>query len=362
MLLTAPGKVVASNQRSVAGPPATGLGIDLVAAVATVFKARSKDEKAAMWGKVSQEETIGYVLADLLGYPVIDAGEARTLGDPVRKRSNAAEQQEKADLKEARRRPAGPARDQAVAVASAAVRNPVMRDLPLPAVRGKTKLSASVMRALPSVPVSAADPAPASAPAPKHGPTSRRFTEAMARRRAQLRREYCNVVCTCAEHGQPFHNVQAGVKSPDFVEHSMFCRMWHCYAYEARCCEVIVGDTVDTMHIGAPCECIEGAFDPYADDMRSENARYVRGHVDEYGKPDRPCRYGGELTCHCCGCYGRYVPTCPYRQHAVTGEIRGDDWYEMQGERRGEWRSAETREVWKDGVWQIYPPPRAAAS
>ena len=129
MLLTAPGKVVASNQRSVAGPPATGLGIDLVAAVATVFKARSKDEKAAMWGKVSQEETIGYVFADLLGYPLIDAGEARTLGDPVRKRSNAAEQQEKADLKAARRRPAGPARDQAVAAASAAVRNAVMENL-----------------------------------------------------------------------------------------------------------------------------------------------------------------------------------------------------------------------------------------
>ena len=178
-----------------------------------------------MWVKVSSEETIGYVFANLLGYPLIDAGEARTLGDPVRKRSNAAEQQDKADLKEARRRPAGPARDQAVAAASAAVRNAVMENLPLPAARGKSKLSASVVRALPAVPVSAADPAPAPAPAPKHGPTSKRFTVAMAQRRAQLRREYSNACCTCAAAGAPFHNVHARVKSRDFVARSMFCRM-----------------------------------------------------------------------------------------------------------------------------------------
>ena len=175
MVITMSGKVVESKLRTCKGPPLSGLCIDLVGAVSTVFRARSKEEKAAMWAKVSQEETIGYVLGDLLDHPPLSAGEARTLGNVVRQRAGAAEQKEKADVKEARRLPTGPVREKAVAAASSAVHDAAMEGLPLPAARSKSKLSASVIRALPAAPVSAADPAlaptPAPTPAPKHGPT-----------------------------------------------------------------------------------------------------------------------------------------------------------------------------------------------
>ena len=39
----------------------------------------------------------------------------------------------------------------------------------------------------------------------------------------------------------------------------------------------------------------------------------------------------------------------------MTGELRGDDVYEMRGEKRGEWRDAERVPVWKGGVFGIYP-------
>ena len=84
MVITMPGKVVASKLRTCKGPPLSGLCIDLVAAVSKVFRARSKEEKAAMWAKVSQEETIGYVLGDHLDHPPLSAGEARTLGNTCR--------------------------------------------------------------------------------------------------------------------------------------------------------------------------------------------------------------------------------------------------------------------------------------
>ena len=357
MVLKEPGKVFASDIDMLAKEPTTGLVITLQAAIKAVYKARSKAEKAAMWGRVSQEETLGYVLADVLGYPLLDAGKARDLGDIARKRSNAADLQEKADVKVARRLPTGETREKAIVEATSAVYSVVMEDLPLPAAGNRRRLAPSIVRALPPVPVSAADPVRAKEPAPKHGPSSIRFTDRMAKRRKQLRREYCNASCTCAEAGEPFHNVQAGVKSRDFEEHSMFCRMWHCYTYEAfpECCEVIRGDTAEAMHIGGPCWCIDKVFLDDFEEENSENARYVRGHVDEYGNMDRPGRYGGALSCDCCCEYGRYVPMCPYREHAVTGELRGDDVYEMRGEKRGEWRDAERVPVWKGGVFGIYP-------
>ena len=63
----------------------------------------------------------------------------------------------------------------------------------------------------------------------------------------------------------------------------------------------------------------------------------MRGHTNEDGVPDR---LGGRgFYCGCdCGMPGYYVPQCPWREHAVSGELRGDDMYEMRGEVRGAWR------------------------
>jgi hypothetical protein len=184
-----------------------------------VFKHRSKDEKDAMWGKVSQEESIGYVICDMLDYPeLINAGEARELGDISRKRGNAAELKEQSEVKDAGRRVAGAARQAAVATARKKVLDAEMEGLPLPekAPRKRT-FTASVVRALPSA------PAPSAEPAPKHGPTSQRAKLAGDRLKAaktRVRRRHINARCTCAEFGEPFHNEFAGVKSREFVEHA----------------------------------------------------------------------------------------------------------------------------------------------
>ena len=94
------------------------------------------------------------------------------------------------------------------------------------------------------------------------------------------------------------------------------------------------------------CDCIADAFDmehgEFYTEMRRGMRRHVQGCVDEYGIPyDRPG--GRNICCACCmpGCDGKpgyYVPQCPWREHAVSGELRGDDMYEIRGEVRGAWR------------------------
>ncbi|KAL3895126.1 MAG: hypothetical protein SGPRY_013603 [Prymnesium sp.] len=42
--------------------------------------------------------------------------------------------------------------------------------------------------------------------------------------RAELRRVYNNQKCSCAENGA------SGPGAPDFIEHSMFCQLYKCYA------------------------------------------------------------------------------------------------------------------------------------
>ena len=213
------GTVVASGMGAAARIVTNGFVITIMKAVREVFKHRSKDEKDAMWGKVSQEESIGYVICDMLDYPeLINAGEARELGDISRKRGNAAELKEQSEVKDAGRRVAGAARQAAVATARKKVLDAEMEGLPLPekASRKRT-FSASVVRALPSA------PAPSAEPAPKHGPTSQRAKLAGDRLKAaktRVRRRHINARCTCAEFGEPFHNEFAGVKSREFVEHA----------------------------------------------------------------------------------------------------------------------------------------------
>ena len=136
--------------------------------------------------------------------------------------------------------------------------------------------------------------------------------------------------------------MQARAKSLDFVEHSMFCRMWHCYmyAYEAgaSCCEVIIGDTVEEMRMfGVPCDCLADAFD-FSLTPEDLNHHHVRGHTTEFGvRPDRlgkrqrcnhlDLRHWGMVGCdYCCvspcpgGCY---LTMCPDRL-THKGEFRGD--------------------------------------
>ena len=92
------------------------------------------------------------------------------------------------------------------------------------------------------------------------------------------------------------------------------------YAHEVGCCEVIVGETVEEMRIGDPCDCIARVpeFDPDYDDPEFTNFHCVRDHVTEFGVPDR-------LGKRCSGAHTRGSVSgdaviAAYR-HALAGAI-----------------------------------------
>ena len=99
---------------------------------------------------------------------------------------------------------------------------------------------------------------------------------------------------------------------------------------------MIVGETVEEMRIGDPCDCIARVpeFDPDYDDPEFTNFHCVRDHVTEFGVPDRlgkrqRCAHTrlGEWGCRYCGISpcpgGRYLSMCPDRLTA-KGQFRGD--------------------------------------
>ena len=77
----------------------------------------------------------------------------------------------------------------------------------------------------------------------------------------RLTRPYINGVCTCGVGGSP------SVSTED--RHSMFCKLYKCYSYEASCCEGIEGRVIAPRSKDDPTmirwwdrDCIEYAFDP----------------------------------------------------------------------------------------------------
>ena len=158
---------------------------------------------------------------------------------------------------------------------------------------------------------------------------SKFLTSVQAQQRAELlrKRPYINGICTCGVGGSP--------SASNEDRHSMFCKLYKCYSYEASCCEgrVIAPRSKDdpTMISWWDCDCIEYAFDPlydlggeFAESLLRRARRCTPGHRDEDGFVDRPG--GRALHCNCeCGYLGGpYIPMCPFRPHGVTGLARGD--------------------------------------
>ena len=171
-----------------------------------------------------------------------------------------------------------------------------------------------------------------------------------------MRYRRSNDWCMCAEI--PGNHPVPG--DPNFKEHSMFCPIYLCYAYEIGCCDGIeYSHEVGQFHGDAfhsLCECISPVFgDPLSGCLPQLRQRY------QHNRDPRPfCSgpkqnekglytFSGRSLKQCpieCPCWamthdsvdvdlpagwGRYIPTCPFRPHGVSGRARG----EHEAERRG---------------------------
>ena len=150
--------------------------------------------------------------------------------------------------------------------------------------------------------------------------------------------DYDNSRCSCAKVGMPASG-DAG-----FIDHSMFCQRYGCYAYEVGCCDPDIRrhapDHKYEEACNLPCYCLEPAFPwPYCPASRRERFRpSVVVHPDmllsEWRVLD-PDHVGQRLGlcvhwalrasrgCMCNGAPGTWVPTCPFNVDA-SGRRRGD--------------------------------------
>lgn len=93
------------------------------------------------------------------------------------------------------------------------------------------------------------------------------------------------------------------------------------------------------------CNCLEGAFArPMEGVRRLERCRFYSGNSNGTEWPFVPVETRARLCdftsmhCDCCT-PGTYVPMCPYRLNAATGERRGDEVANMRG--HSMWQSGE---------------------
>jgi len=190
-----------------------------------------------------------------------------------------------------------------------------------------------------------AAPAPAAEPAAE--PSSelpsieevRRWHREMAlERQLATLRGYDNSDCDCRRLRV------AAPGDPDFVEHSMFCRVYKCYACEIGCCngrhpeEDQSGDWNSDM---MACECMGPDWDGLTAprnrlriDVLHERSWWGGPLTTPSGRDwtGRSLKQCAVPDCPCDGMsWGTYIPLCPFRRHAVSGTQRG----ELEAERRG---------------------------
>ena len=356
MLMGGGGSPVRSGEEKMADTLSPLLVYYIDDAARKLFEKHSLSGVQKSAGIVDQEEARAYLAIDALGEPLLpvkvisSSGRelGRQFGESLRQAAARLEKKVKAGIKAAGRIKGGPTKDAVAAkvlegqpVCEITILSECIAAARAPPPRSRKR------PAEPSPQPPAVDPAP-SKPASKHGPMSQRSRAQAARLRdskTAARRRHINSRCSCANFGEPYHNESAGEKSRDFVNHHIFCQMWHCYAFEIGSCEpkYIFRQDADTREQVAielePCDCLGDAFDE-EHLCDNDNRRYVRGHVDEYGEMDRPGPRG--VRCYCCGDSGRYVPLCKYRRNAASGELRGDEVYAARGEPWGEWRGDST--------------------
>ena len=159
----------------------------------------------------------------------------------------------------------------------------------------------------------------------------------MAECRARIRADWSNDACGCGDVGE----LEPG--DPNFVEHSMFCPIFKCYAYEIGCCDPdIRGETVQLMRAhNRPCNCIRHAV---GEDALDSESRWPPWQSCT-GCGCRLCRKGTVIT-----------PFLP--PHYSTCDLPIDDWRDKfaQDRRDAAWTKARKAEL--DAVAPL--PPMSA--
>ena len=292
-------------------------------------------------GVLDRYEASGMLLGDALGYPLLPRGKdsiSQKLGKAMKKIPGEIPGKQAAAKKVAKRKGGD-----AEAAAAAVLHQPVK----LTALPAKEDVPPQP----PPQPPPASSPAPS--PAPQEPvPTSLRvrvpprplhlrkrpsLTRKERHQRQRILNEWDNSACECAELGEPTPGTSG------FVEHSMFCPIFKCYAYEVGCCGPHYSRHAELLR-PKPCRCICEAFE---DEPRDPPGKRFRQSVDRYGlrNPELPQpffpsfdedgAFDGWMSCtgsvyertRCCGCCGQpgtYVPQCPRRLYAGMGPLRGD--------------------------------------
>ena len=165
----------------------------------------------------------------------------------------------------------------------------------------------------------------------------------------RLLHRWDNLACSCAELAGDRSFPRRAENGID-VDHHFLCQVYKCYAFEIGCCDPDIryrgpdseskGFPRDACNL--PCECLRPAFGMFGEAYMGPvpNERYMPGlnedlwwaqpREDWTGRHLKACPGGGDCP-GWCRCMGRYVPTCPSRRHAITGEMRGDQVAAMRG-------------------------------
>mmetsp|Transcript_71653 Transcript_71653/g.190584 ORF Transcript_71653/g.190584 Transcript_71653/m.190584 type:complete len:433 (-) Transcript_71653:4-1302(-) len=333
--------VASGDTRALATEPTLGLVRDIGVLVdnlpGELFDAHAPRRPC---GVLDRYEASGMLLGDALGYPLLPRGKdsvSQKLGKAMKKLPGEIAPKQAAARKAAKRRgtdlekAAGAVLDEPVKLTAL----PPKEDIP-----SQPPPAPSPAPQEPAPAPKEATPAPAPLPPrPLHLRKQPPLTRKERHQRARIFAAWDNNACECADLGEPAPGAS------DFVEHSMFCPIFRCYAYEVGCCGPHYSRYAPTESLRPKqCRCVSDAF---KDEPEDTPRKRFRQDVDRYGlrNPELPQpffphfdedgAFDGWMSCtgsvyertRCCGCCGQpgtYVPQCPRRLYAGKGPLRGD--------------------------------------
>ena len=354
------GKRNAKAKLKAISPKTNALYVNAKAAVDKFFKARGYDPRRPAYVKeklgyaLDQYEAIAYTTTRAMGYPLLSPEEAKTIG----KRCNNLLTPLEKRLKEMRKRGARAAAERTALLAAPAALN-----LEMPKRKAPEPVEPAPAPPVPPAPSVDSPPPPAPAPAVASvPPRAWQLSHAQKLKRRRILNEWSNDACTC------------GVAP----EHSMFCQIYRCYAYEVGCCDPDICPRMSCgeWEIGKPdqCICIEDVFHPPEWEDDCSHLRF-RPWVDRYGRRpqfwDRESEryrsvgvsFGMRACTRCldgCGLPGTYVSLCPFQLDAAGNPkdrrlvFDGGCWQRADGEdweAPGCWNELERKCVVPDIDW-----------
>ena len=309
------GGPVASGEAGAAKDPSLGLIRDAFMAIEALPSVLfDKHAQHRPCGLLDQYEAVGMLIGDVLGMPLIPAGElARAVGFKAFKMNGKIATEVGKAKKAAARKGADPTRAEADVLGTAV-------HLPLPSAAECAAARARGRARKHPRPASAAPPPPEPAPPPSPSPPpgldewgTKRWLEDRQRAKQKLA-AWSNDACTCRDAANG---------------HAFWCQVYKCYAFEIGCCDPTPFWKGRPGLFNLPCECIREAFEPRHEEYRY--GRYpgtwegrVKGLGSSSGGTGDLVRIEGRLVCVCCNrpkmlCYWQ-----PTRFGKTPNALRGD--------------------------------------